>query len=192
MERRKFLLAAFLIGLGSLTSVGAPRMITSSDIRVVPFCATMSAKKLDPKTPGIFNELTVTKRDGFSIQGRKRNDSGRVDGEVVYHLGKLALVPAGDRTGKISVEVPSKTNVTSYYAVLELADSLVSTQLKLEVGKNYSWSVASKGGQTIMRVMDGNVQVDAVQTDTDKLLGIGFAASVRWEKNEADIHVTFE
>ncbi|WP_206026094.1 hypothetical protein [Roseimicrobium sp. ORNL1] len=167
-------------------------MITAADIRVLPFCATMSTKKLDPETPGIFNELSVTKRDGFSIQGRKRNDSGRIDGEVIYHLGKLALVPAGDRTGKLSVEVPSKTNVTSYYAVLELADSLVSSQLKLEVGKKYTWSVASKDGQTLLRVMNGNVQVGEVHTDTDKLVGFGFAASVRWEKNEADIHVTFE
>lgn len=183
---------AMCLLVNAASSPAAPRMITAADIKVLPFCGTMTKQKLDPKASGMFNELSVTKRDGFSIHGRKRNDSGRVDGAVVYHLGKVALVPAGDRSGNLSVEVPSKNDVTSYFAVLELADSLVSKPLKLETGKKYSWSVISRGGLTILRVMDGKVQVEAVETKTDELVGFGFAATVRWEKNQADIHVTFE
>ena len=53
---------------------------TASEIKVLPFCGTAINKKIDPKTPGVFDELKVTKRSRIHIHGAKKYDTGRLNG----------------------------------------------------------------------------------------------------------------
>lgn len=83
---------------------------------------------------------------------------------------------------------------TLFFSVIELPDdSLNSTQISLKEGKTYTWSVKSENGLTTLRVTghDG-VEISSTSAQTDKILGVGFAATVRNKGNEIDMTITYE
>jgi hypothetical protein len=53
--------------------------------------------------------------------------------------------------------------------------------------------VKSENGRTILRVVDGNgVEIGSNAAETDKVLGVGFAATVRTQGNEVDLTMTYD
>ena len=169
-----------------------PAKLTPKDFRVLPFCSTEKAKKLDPKSKGIFNELRVTTSERIRIHGKKEDDTGRLDGKIVFHTGKLALFPPGERSGQLTTKFPTQNDVRSHFAVMELADSLNTKEVKIEAGKTYTWTVKEDRGNTFLKIESGGVETATLMEATSKLKGIGFAATARWTGNEVDLIVTFD
>jgi hypothetical protein len=170
-----------------------PAKLTARDIRVHDFAQEHKETKFKPGTRELPDELTVTRSDRIRIYGKRRIDGApNVRGRGTGHLGKLVLLPPGDRKGTLSLKRDFGT--TFYFAVLELPDdALNSHPIKLKEGKSYEWSVKSENGRTILRVVDGNgVEIGSNAAETDKVLGVGFAATVRTQGNEVDLTMTYD
>jgi len=163
-----------------------------SEIRVLPFCGTKKDLKIDPKTKGIFNELSLTKSSRIRIHGTKQDDSGRINGEVVYHIGKMALIPTDDRTGKLVAKLGSQQSVRRYFVALEMEGKLQTEEVTLTEGKIYDWSVKSENGNTLLKITAGQVEVATITAPTAEVKGVGFAATLRFTKNKADLEVEFD
>lgn len=169
-----------------------PPKITPKDVRDFPFCATMKAVKLNPKLKDMFDELRVTTSDRIRIHGKKKEDSGKVDGKVVYHNGKLALFPPLERSGAITSKHPPTEDVRRHFAVLETGDTLVAQELKLGEGTPHVWTLTQEGGNTILKIIqDGQTSV-TVTAPAAQVTGAGFAATARWIGNEVDLSVNFD
>lgn len=164
---------------------------TPSEIKVLPFCGTAINKKIDPKTRGVFDELKVTKSSRIHIHGAKKYDTGRLDGEVVWHLGKVAFFPPNDRTGKLVVKATAQER-SRYFVSVELEDKLETKELTLKRDQVYDWQVKSANGNTTFKVIDGQTEVAALMVPTAQVKGVGFAATARFTKNEADLDVSFD
>ncbi|HBJ87017.1 MAG TPA: hypothetical protein DDZ88_24795 [Verrucomicrobiales bacterium] len=165
---------------------------TPSEVRVLPFCGTKKDLKIDPKTKGIFNELSVTKSGRIRIYGTKQDDSGRINGEVVYHNGKIALIPTDDRTGKLVAKLGSQQSVRRYFVALEMEDKLQTEEVTLKEGEIYNWSVKSENGNTTLKITTGQAEVAMITAPTAQVKGVGFAATLRFTKNKADLEVEFD
>ena len=166
--------------------------LNPKDVRVLPFCREFEHQKFKVNDREISDELRVTVSDRIHLYGRKRGEVVKVTGRSVGHVGKLVLLPAGDRAGKLTVKVPTVEEVTHYFAVLELADdSLETKSLKLAKDKSYDWSVKSEGGQSTLSLMADGKEIATLKAPMEKLKGYGFAATVRSKGNEADLYMTF-
>jgi hypothetical protein len=166
--------------------------ITAKDVRAVPFCRELDTQDLSGKR-GFPDELrVVTTSNKIHLYGKKREEGKFVvDGRPILHSGKLALLAPSDRTGKLSIKVPSAEDVTYYFAVLQFADgTLDAKRLKADLNKTYDWSVKTEAGQTTLRVLDGQTEVVAVKAPGEKVKGVGFASTVRWKGNESDLTFT--
>jgi hypothetical protein len=163
-----------------------------SDVRVLPFCGTKKDLKIDPKTKGIFNELSVTKSGRIRIYGTKQEDSGRINGEVVYHIGKIALIPTEDRTGKLVAKLGTQLSVRRYFVALEFDDKLQTEEVTLKEGQIYDWSVKSGNGNTTFTITAAQAAVATITAPTAQVKGVGFAAALRFTKNKADLEVSFD
>ncbi len=161
-------------------------------MEVIPYCGTEQSKRLDPKSPGMFRELEVIVSDKIRIHGRKHKDSWRLDDRAVYHLGKAALIAPEQWKGKLVAKLGSKHDVRRYFAVLELSDQLVSNSMELDSTRTYSWNVQNERGETSLTVVDGAKTLLELKAPSDKVNRIGFAATVRWVKNEADLEISFD
>lgn len=187
--------AIAIVILASSIQAQTPKALpkpSPSDIRVLPFCGTKKDLKIDPKTKGIFDELSVTKSGRIHIHGTKQEDSGRINGEVVYHIGKIVMIPTDDRTGKLVAKLGSQQSVRRYFMGLELEDKLQTEELMLKEGQIYDWSVKSENGNTTFKITAGQAAVATVTAPTAQVKGVGFAAAVRFTKNKADLEVTFD
>jgi len=169
-----------------------PPRITPKDVRDFPFCATMKAVKLNPKLKGVFDELRVTVSDRIRIHGKKKEDSGKVDGKVVYHNGKLALFPPLERSGSITSKFPPTEDVRRHFAVLETGDTLVVEEVKLSENTPHAWTITQEAGNTIFKVMQDGQTTVTVKAPTAQVTGVGFAATARWIGNEVDLSVNFD
>lgn len=166
--------------------------LTPKDVRIFPFCREEENKKIT-STIGFPEELrVVTTTNKIHLSGKKRvNNGNKGGGKPLLHVGKLALIAAADHAGKLIVKSPSANDATYYHAVLELdGDNLETKRLELAAGKDYDWSVASQGGQTTLRITTAGTDVATVTAPTDKVKGVGFASTVRWKDNEADLTIT--
>ncbi len=163
-----------------------------SDIRVLPFCGTKKDLKIDPKTKGIFDELSVTKSGRIHIHGTKQDDSGRINGEVVYHIGKIAVIPPDDRTGKLVAKLGTQPSVRRYFVALEFDDKLKTEEVTLKEDQIYEWSVKSENGNTTFNLTAGQAAVATITAPTAQVKGVGFAAALRFTKNKADLDVSFD
>lgn len=144
-------------------------------------------------TIGFPDELrVVTTTNKIHLSGKKRvNNGNKGGGKPILHVGKLFLIAPTDRGGKLMIKSPSAHDATYYYAVIELdGDNLETKMLDLTVGKNYDWSATAQGGQTTLRISDAGAEIATVTAPTDKVKGIGFASTVRWKDNEADLTFT--
>jgi hypothetical protein len=103
------------------------------------------------------------------------------------------LLAVGDRSGKLVSKGPSSRDTTDYFVVLELAgNALKSGYVELTPGKPYDWSVKAEGGNTTLRLSDAGKEVISVSAPTGDVKGYGFASTVRWQNNEADLTVSFD
>ena len=166
--------------------------LNPKDVRVLPFCREFDTQKFKANDRELSDELRVTVSDRVHLYGMKRGGEVKVTGRPVGHVGKLVLLPAGDRAGKLTVKVPTVEEVTHYFAVLELADDSLDTKsLKLVKDKTYEWSMKSEGGQSTLSLMADGKEVASLNGPADKVKGYGFAATVRNKGNEADMAITF-
>jgi hypothetical protein len=172
--------------------------LAAKDIVIVPFCSVATDTKLDPKSKDIFDELKVTvttgKQTRCRISGKKKEESGNLEGRPVLHTGKLALIPADNRKGTLAAKLPTVVDVRSYYICAELADNkLKSEYVKLEKGIDYTWSVETAGDQKTFQLLDLDKKVIAtIKAPEKQMRAIGFAATVRWKGNEADLAATVD
>jgi hypothetical protein len=195
--------AIFLTLLAAVSPCGAqlpgPAGNTSGrpsqkDIHVYRFSREFAEQKFDFNDVEMPDELRVTTTDKIHIVGKKREQkTQRVKGRLTGHIGKLALVTVGERTGKVMVKIPPAQDVTYYFASLELTDDTLQTKIiELDAKKIYAWSVHSQNGQTTFRIVDGATEVMQLAAPSDKVKGFGFAATVRNSGNEADLSMTFD
>jgi hypothetical protein len=169
-----------------------PPKITPKDVRDFPFCATMKAVKLNPKQKDMIDELRVTTSDRIRIHGKKKEDSGKVDGKVVYHNGKLALFPPLERSGTITSKHPPTEDVRRHFAVLETGDTLVAEELKLGENIAQAWTLTQESGNMILKISQGGQTTVTVAAPSAQVTGAGFAATARWIGNEVDLSVNFD
>jgi hypothetical protein len=166
--------------------------LTPKDVRIYPYWREEGTKKITA-TIGFPDELrVVTTTNKIHLSGKKKvNNDSKGGGRPILHVGKLALIAPGDRKGKLMVKSPSAQDATYYYAALELdGDQLESKMVDLKVGKDYDWSATSQDGQTTLRISDAGAEVVTLTAPTEKVKGIGFASTVRWKDNEADLTIT--
>jgi hypothetical protein len=91
-----------------------PAPITAKDVRVLPFSREFEETSLDGKR-GQPDELrVVTTPNKVHLSGKKRIEQMKVDGRLICHSGKLALLAPADRAGKLVVRVPTADDVTYY------------------------------------------------------------------------------
>ena len=108
-------------------------------------------------------------------------------------MGRVALLPLGDRGGKLTVKVPSSLDVTYYMIVFETADGkLEAKELTLAVGKTYTWSVKAESGTVSYVVNEGATAVAKLSSPQANIKSFGFASTVRYKGNESDLLATFD
>lgn len=163
--------------------------LTPKDIRELPFCREFREQVFKGKDRSIGDELRVSLTgSGLHIWGKKKVNDVRHNGRVVCHMGKVALMPVGARGGKLTVKAPSAEDVTYYYAVIETAAGALETKLvTLAVGKTYTWSLKTEAGQTTLAVLEGATEIARLSKAEAEVKGGGFAATVRFVGNEADL-----
>ncbi len=166
--------------------------LTPKDVRVLPFCREFEHQKFKANDRDLPDELHVTFTDRIHLYGKRRGDVVKVTGRSVGHVGKVVLLPAGDRAGKLVAKVPVVDEVTYYYAVLEMADDSLETKLlRLAKDKSYDWSMKTENGQSTLRLLLDGKEFAALNGPSEKVKGYGFAATVRSKGNEADLLLTF-
>ena len=175
----------------AFTQVTASPKLSPSDIRVLPFCGTKQSLKIPVDTRGVFDELKVEKGEVIRIYGDKENDTGRLKGEVVFHLGKVALIPPVARHGELTAKVGWANATTHYCMILDLNEKFAHKDIKLAEGTVYQWSVQTADDFTTFRLMDGNTEFAVLKAPANQVTGIGFAATVRFAKNKADLQWSF-
>lgn len=170
-----------------------PPPITSKDVRVIPYSREHEKTSLDGKRGHPDDLRVATTTNKIHLYGKKRVPSIKVDGRLICHSGKLALLAPVDRAGKLYIKVPSADDVTYYYGVFEFRDGTLNPkELKMEVKKTYDWSFTSNAGQSTFRVVDGQAELMAITAPTDKIKGFGFSSTVRQKDNESDLTFTVE
>lgn len=177
----------------SLLATPKPRL-SAKDIRVLPFAREFKEQKFKPNDREVPDELHVTVGQAdVHLYGKKRGDKApSVQGRPLGHVGKVVLLPSGDRAGRLIVKAGASEDVTYYFAVLEMAAALDAQSIKLAAGKIYGWSVKTEEGLTTLRVMDGPAELARMSGAADGIKGVGFAATVRNKGNEADVSITLQ
>ena len=173
-----------------------PPVLTSRDIRVLPFAREWKERIFKRNDREMPDELRVSvTADRIRISGKKKaGDTPRVGEKSVGNVGKLVLLPPGDRSGTLTAKFPTTEDVRYYFLVLELADgTLDSKDMKLAADTNYEWSARTDAGQTTLRVaVAGGTEVASSSAPSDAVKGVGFASTVRSQGNEVDVSITFK
>lgn len=174
----------------------AKERITGKDITVHPFATIASDRKIDLKSKGVVDELKVTVTSDnqsarIRISGKKKQESGNLEGRPALHTGKLALVPFSERKGTLKAGEPSIEDVCSYFIVLELPDDKLETKwLKLEKGTEYEWSTVKKDDRIVFSITSAGKEIATVTAAADKVKSFGIASVVRWKGSESDVSLT--
>jgi len=189
------LFLAFLSGFALPASAQAPAAaakLTSRDIRVQPFAQEHKDTKFKANAREIPSEFVVTTTDKIRLYGKRRTDGApSVRGQPTGHLGQLVLMPTGNRNGTLSLK--KEFGLIHFFAVLELPDdALNSKPIELKEGKSYTWSVKSENGLTTLRIAGADgAEIASNSAPTDKVLGVGFAATARNKGNEIDLTIAY-
>lgn len=165
--------------------------LTSKDIHVYPFAEEHKDMKFKATDRSVPNELIVTVTDHIHMYGKKKSRVVEVLGVPTGHVGKLVMLPPGDRSGTLTIKKAFGT--TKFLNCFELAgDKLDSQEMKLSEGNTYNWSVKSDGTKTTFRITSpDNKEIASHTIESADVLGIGFAGTVRNEGNEIDLAITF-
>jgi hypothetical protein len=198
MKASLLFLAGFstFLGLADAQTPAPPSHapVSVNDVRILPFCREHLDKEYPARDPQMPDELRVVVNSGkVHIVGKKRTGEKKVGGEPICHSGKVALLSIADRSGKLVTKGPSSRDTTDYFVVLELGgNALKSSYVELTAGKPYDWSVKAEGGTTTLRLSDADKEVISVSAPTADAKGYGFASTVRYQNNEADMSVSFD
>lgn len=193
-----FLFISSLAGVWSQTSSLPNRTappaaaLTSKDIHVYPFAEEHKDMLFMPTDRSIPNELIVTTTDHIHMYGKKKSRVVQVLGVPTGHVGKLVMLPPGDRSGTLMIKKSFGT--TKFLNCFELAgDKLDSQEMKLSEGGTYNWSIKNEGTNTTFRLTSADNKEIAHHTiESANVLGVGFAGTVRNEGNEIDLTITFD
>lgn len=174
-------------------STSTPKLATG-DIQVVPFAREHPQVKFKPNDREMPDELRATTTGQIRITGKKKvQQCPQVRGKPGCHVGKLVLIPPGDRTGKLSVKQPSANDLLYHFACVELpGEALDSKEIKLETGVEYTWEVKTAAETTTFTIRSKSGDLVRMSAPKDKFLGYGIAATVRYKGNEADLTITFD
>jgi hypothetical protein len=187
----QFFLVTAVFTLPASAQAPIPKL-SPRDIRVLPFAQEHKDTKFKSNTRELPSEFIVTTTDKIRFYGKRRTDGApNVRGQPTGHLGQLALVPPGNRSGTLSLK--KAFGLIHFFAVLELPDdTLDSKAIELKEGKNYTWSVKSENGLTTFLIVGADgAQIASNSAPADKVLGIGFAATARNRGNEIDMTITY-
>lgn len=186
-----FFLVTAVFTLPASAQAPIPKL-SPRDIRVLPFAQEHKDTKFKSNTRELPSEFIVTTTDKIRFYGKRRIDGApTVRGQPTGHLGQLALMPPGNRSGTLFLK--KAFGLFRFFAVLELPeDALNSKQIELKEGKNYTWSVKSENGLTTLRIVaaDG-VEIASNSGPVDKVLAVGFAATARNKGNEIDMTIIY-
>jgi hypothetical protein len=200
------LLSVFL-SFGAVAVEPPPPKLDAKDFQIVPFCTSATDRKLDPKTKKIFDELKVSVTAGretrYRISGKKKNEVGDLEGQPVLHLGKLVLAPVANRIGSVNAKLPTVTDVRFYFMCVEYGEGKLKTEhVKLPEKTDCFWTLETKDGQTVFHLytvpeakggeVPPKVTLGTITVPENEAKSFGFAATVRWAGNEADLTVTFD
>lgn len=189
---------ALVSALAAQEKKSGPPPVRPGDVVVVPFTSVAADRKLDPKAKDIFDELKATVTSGrqtrIRISGRKDADSGNFEGRPVNHAGKLVLIPGSPRSGTLVAKEPTANDVRYYHICVELPDDkLKSEHVELKKGETYAWVVKTEGDKTSFTVTDESSKpVASISVPDSDFRAFGFAATVRWKGNEADLVITMD
>jgi len=158
--------------------------LTGRDIQVLPFIGEENARKYAKKDPAVPDELKV------QTSGNRIHIFGKRKSRVSAHVGKVVLIPPAERTGNLSVKVPSSLDRCYYYLVLEVDGEVLQTKkIELKPKTPYEWTVKAEGGATALRVTSAGKDVMTLSASTETVKAVGFASTVRWEENDSDIEI---
>jgi len=166
--------------------------LNPTDVRILPFLREQRTRKFQKNEPQPPDELRVTSSTNrIHIYGKKKADGNRFEGKPGGHVGKLVLFPPADRSGSLTARLPTAEDVRTYYAALELdGETLETDQVELAARTAYEWSVKSENGTTQLSITSAGKDIVSLSAPTDKVKGVGFASTVRWGGNEADLAIT--
>ena len=175
----------------SNSSAGQPPNLTAKDFRVLPFAEEHKEIEFKATDRQIPNELIVTTGDHVHFYGKKRGRVVDVLGKPTGHVGKLVLLPPGDRSGTLTLKKAFGT--AFFFTSVEIpGNALDSKRVELKEGNTYTWSIKTEGPNTIVRVLaSDNAEISSQSVPKDKVLGVGFAGTVRNEGNEIDMTINF-
>jgi len=170
--------------------------ITGKDVAVHPYTSNVPNRKIDPKTKGVFETLKVVVTSGrqtsIRLTGKKETENENLEGQHLFHTGKVFLVPAAERSGTLKISAPTVPDVLRYLLVLELPDNeLKAQESKFEKGE-YQWEVTKKDGRPVYQFSRGGTVVHTISGPVDEVKSFGLAACVRWVGGEADATMTIK
>jgi hypothetical protein len=189
------LILAAATSCGTLTAQSPGSKIPlSKEIQVVPFTREHKNTLFKPNDREMPDELRVTTTGQVRITGKKKvSPCPQVRGKPACHNGKLALIPVGDRSGKLSVKQPSANDLLYHFACVQLpGDALDTKEIDLKTGVEYTWDVKTAGDSITFTVRDKANVLAALTAPKNQFLAFGIAATVRYKGNEADLTMTFD
>lgn len=186
-------------GLGLAEDPVKPAKLDLKEIHVYSYCGTEGKHLFGPKERKLFDELKYSasgsQQTKFRISGKKKQDNYPYEGAYIYHLGKVALVPIAQRSGTIVTDIEKdkeKDASPTHYLVFQLDNgSLQSQTITLTKGPVYTWTMDRSGATATLTVKEGDNVVSSMSAPTDQTREFGFATTVRFVGNEADMTVTF-
>lgn len=203
MKRTPLITLAALLFFAGLTLAADPLKPAKLDLKelhVYSYCGTEGKHLFGPKERKLFDELkysaSSSQQTKFRISGKKKVDDYPYNGDYIYHLGKVALTPIAQRSGTIVVDVEKDKEggaSPSHYLVFELDNgSLQSQTITLTKGPVYTWTMDRSGAAATLTVKEGNKVVSSMTAPTQETREFGFATTVRFVGNVADMTVTFD
>lgn len=149
--------------------------------------------KFKPNDKRVPEELEG-KVDGLTIvvSGKKRTSTGTVDGDLISHWGKLALISAPPpQSGTVTAKEPWAFDATHYGIALELANGkLKHSGKKLKEGVPYKWSTWIDGSTYHFAITKDSEVINELSAPTADVKAFGFSAVVRYPGSKANITMT--
>ena len=144
-------------------------------------------KRIPEELDGRVDGLTIV------VSGKKRSNTGTLDGDLISHWGKLALISAPPpQSGTITAKEPWAFDATHYGMSLELASGKLKTsEKKLQENVSYKWSAWIDGSSYRFEIAtkEGKV-VNALSAPVADVKAFGFNAAVRYPGSKANITIT--
>ena len=162
-------------------------------VEIVPWAAEMDKVKFKPHDKAVPDELRVTiNGPQIEIDGVKKHDTSRIEGNLIAHWGKLVLISAPPpQSGTFLSRVPFVDDGTRYGIALEMSDGTIKSSLKpVKLDTGCDWSVRIDGGALNFEITEGGVQQNSLGAKVSDVKAFGFISIVRYHGNKSDLVVT--